>query len=48
MRVGFLLTERALGFAVRISMSSAERRVAWALLGAVALANWAYVLLAHR
>jgi len=36
------------GFAVRLSMSPRERRVAWALLAAVALANWAYVLAAHR
>jgi len=36
------------GFAVRISMSPVERRVAWALLVAVALANWAYVLVTHR
>lgn len=36
------------GFAVRFSLSPRERRVAWALLAAVALANWAYVLAAHR
>jgi hypothetical protein len=36
------------GFVVRISMSGAERRVAWGLLLAAALANWAYVLVTHR
>jgi len=36
------------GFAVRVSMSVAERRVAWALLVAAALANWGYVLATHR
>ncbi len=36
------------GFAVRISMSRVERRAAWGLLVAVALANWAYVLMTHR
>ena len=35
-------------FTVRVSISLVERRVAWALLVAVALANWAYVLLTHR
>ena len=35
-------------FTVRVSMSPVERRVAWVLLAAVALANWAYVLLTHR
>ena len=45
---GLWVANLAGGFAVRISMSSAERRVAWALLAAVALANWAYVLITHR
>jgi len=36
------------GFAVRVSMSVAERRVAWALLVAAAVANWVYVLVTHR
>ena len=35
-------------FTVRVSMSSAERRVAWGLLTAVVLANWAYVLMTHH
>jgi len=35
-------------FTVRVSMSPVERRVAWALLAAVALANWAYVLSTHN
>ena len=36
------------GFAVRFSLSPREQRAAWALLAAVALANWAYVLATHR
>ncbi len=45
---GLWVANLAGGFAVRISMSRAERRVAWALLVAAALANWAYVLMTHR
>jgi FtsH-binding integral membrane protein len=45
---GLWVANLAGGFAVRISMSPAERRGAWALLVAVALANWAYVLVTHR
>ena len=35
-------------FTVRVSMSRVERRVAWTLLAAAVLANWAYVLLTSR
>ncbi len=45
---GLWVANLAGGFTVRISMSPVERRVAWALLAAVALANWAYVLMTHR
>ncbi len=45
---GLWVANLTVGFAVRISMSGAERRVAWALLVAVALANWVYVLVTHR
>ena len=45
---GLWVANLTVGFAVRISMSRAERRVAWALLVAAALANWAYVLTTHH
>ena len=45
---GLWVANLTVGFAVRISMSRAERRVAWALLVAAALANWAYVLMTHH
>ena len=44
---GLWVANLTAGFAVRISMSPGERRAAWSLLAAVALANWAYVLATH-
>ena len=44
---GLWVANLTAGFAVRISMSPWERRAAWSLLAAVALANWAYVLATH-
>ena len=44
---GLWVANLAAGFAVRISMSPTERRAAWALLTAVVLANWVYVLVTH-
>ena len=44
---GLWAANLAAGFAVRISMLPTERRVTWALLTAVVLANWVYVLLTH-
>ena len=39
-----MLANRVWGFAVDVTASSAERRAAWAVLAAVVLANWVYVL----
>jgi hypothetical protein len=41
---GLAVANRARGFAVRISVSRGERRVAWAVLAAITMVNWAYVL----
>lgn len=42
--IGMWVANRTGGFAVRMSMSRSERRVAWTAIAAVAAANWAYVL----
>ncbi len=38
------IANRLGGWAVRFSLSSRERRIAWLVLGAFMLANWIYVL----
>ncbi len=38
------VANRKTGLAIRISMSPAERTVAWCLLAAAVAANWVYVL----
>ncbi len=39
-----MLANRVWGFAIDVTASSAERRAAWAVLAALVLFNWVYVL----
>ncbi len=45
--IALLLASARAGVAVRIGLSAIERRFAWAMLGSLVIANWAYVLVSQ-